>query len=86
MKKFDVTELNYVSFKEMVEQVKEVHNMDITKRFKTIMDLVDGDPYLVDGKYQYFVTEIGFRNYFPIVAKIEECDDFCGIVGFALGW
>lgn len=87
MKKFDVTELNYTEdWTEFVGQVMEAHMMDIRKRFKTIYDLIEGDPYLIDGTTQYFLTEIGIRNYFPIVVKTVEHADYNEIVGFALGW
>ena len=86
MKKFDVTELNYGTFDELVEQIKDVHMMDLKRRFHP-MDLVEGDPYLVDGNVHYYLTEIGIRNYFPIVAKVIENENGSySLPLFALGW
>lgn len=86
MKKFDVTELNYGTFDELVEQVKDVHMMDLKRRFKSEWDLVEGDPYLVTYEAHYYLTEIGIRNYFPIVAKVVEVGDGFLETSFALGW
>lgn len=88
MKKFDVTELNYTEdWNELVKQVKEAHMMDITKRFKSYHDLIEGDPYLIDGYTEYYLTEIGIRNYFPIVVKVSDNGyGYCGKIEFALGW
>lgn len=87
MKKFDVTELNYGTFDELIEQVKDVHMMDLKRRFKSEWDLVEGDPYLVTDEADYYLTEIGIRNYFPIVAKVVTDEyDFVDELTFALGW
>ena len=71
---FDPSKLSYTTdWNELVELIKNKHMVDISKRFKNEWDLVTGDPYFyeADDTIEYFITEVGRRNYFPIVAKVK---------------
>lgn len=91
MRRFDPVELTYTAdWKQFVEMVKDLHMIDLSRRVKDKWDLVQGDSLLFedDDTIEYFITEIGFRNYFPVVVKVkyrEEYSDY-EILGYAVGW